>query len=123
MRTDNPVRGVRKFAENKREHRLSDEEYAALGAGQRQASETIWPPAVAALRLLALTSWRSGDAVCACGFCGFTCRAASLTFEKLLSLLREAELLYRRMHLEAKVAEAVADPLPPPRRLNPKSAR
>ena len=63
MRADNPAHRVRKFAENRRERRLADAEYDALGAGLRQAEATIWPPAVACLRFLALTGWRSGEAV------------------------------------------------------------
>lgn len=63
MRADNPVAGVRKFAENKRERRLSDEEYPALGAGLRQAAQTIWPPAVGVFRFVALSGWRSGEAL------------------------------------------------------------
>jgi integrase len=63
MRTDNPAHRVRKFAENRRERRLAEAEYAALGAGLRDAEETMWPPAVACLRFLALTGWRSGEAL------------------------------------------------------------
>ena len=64
MRSDNPVHGVMRPADGRRERRLSDEEYAALGAGLRKAAdEGIWPPAIAAARLLALTGWRSGEAL------------------------------------------------------------
>ena len=63
LRPDNPVRGVVRFADQKRERRLADGEYAALGAGLRQAERTIWPPAAACLRFLALTGWRSGEAL------------------------------------------------------------
>ena len=63
MRADNPAHRVRKFAEGKRDRRLTDAEYAALGAGLRQAEGTIWPPAVACARFLILTGWRSGEAV------------------------------------------------------------
>ncbi len=63
MRTDNPAHRVRKFAENRRERRLTGAEYAALGARLRQAGETIWPAAVACMRFLVLTGWRSGEAV------------------------------------------------------------
>jgi len=63
MRADNPVSRVRKFAENKRDRRLSDAEYAALGEGLRQAEGTIWPAAIACARFLALTGWRSAEAL------------------------------------------------------------
>jgi integrase len=61
---DNPVRGVRRFADRKRERRLSDDEYAALGDALRGAeTAAFWPPAVAAARFLALTGWRTGEAL------------------------------------------------------------
>ena len=63
IRTDNPAHRIRKFAENKRERRLSDAEYKALGEGLRQVGETAWPSAVACVLFLALTGWRSGEAV------------------------------------------------------------
>jgi integrase len=63
MRADNPAHRIRKFAENKRRRRLTDSEYAALGEALRRAAGTIWPPAVACVCFLALTGWRSGEAV------------------------------------------------------------
>jgi integrase len=64
MRTDNPVHGVTRFADGKRQRRLSDDEYKAFGDALRQAhSENIWPAAIAAARFLALTGWRSGEAL------------------------------------------------------------
>ncbi len=64
MRPDNPVRGVIRFADGKRERRLSDGEYKALGVALRKAtSEKLWPAAVAAARFLAVTGWRSGEAL------------------------------------------------------------
>jgi integrase len=64
LRPDNPVRGVERFADRRRERRLSDEEYAALGAALRQGTAAeIWPPALAAVRFLALTGWRRDEAV------------------------------------------------------------
>ena len=64
MRTDNPVHGVMRPADGKRERRLSDAEYAAFGAALREATvQNIWPAAVAVARFLAVTGWRSGEAL------------------------------------------------------------
>jgi integrase len=64
MRTDNPVRGVLRPADGRRERRLTDDEHAALGAALRAASDQqVWPAAVAAVRFLALSGWRSGEAL------------------------------------------------------------
>jgi integrase len=64
IRPDNPVRGVVLFADGKRERRLSDDEYKALGNALREAeTATIWPAAISATRFLALTGWRSGEAL------------------------------------------------------------
>jgi integrase len=63
LRADNPVRGIRKFAENKRERRLTDAEYTRLGDGLRASVDVLLPSALAALRFLALTGWRAGEAL------------------------------------------------------------
>ena len=63
MRADNPVRGVPQFRDGQRERRLSGSEYRALGKALRQADKNTWPPAVAAARFLALSGWRSGEAL------------------------------------------------------------
>jgi integrase len=64
MRPHNPVHGIMRFADGRRERRLSDDEYAALGAALRQGeAEGIWPAAIGAARFLALTGWRSGEAM------------------------------------------------------------
>jgi integrase len=68
------VHGVTRPADGTRERRLSDDEYKALGRALKQAGETtvtakgvektkVWPAAVAAARFLALTGWRSGEAL------------------------------------------------------------
>jgi integrase len=67
LRDDNPVRGVRKFADRKRDRRLSDVEYAALGEGLRRSEGVIWPAAIACTRFLAVTGWRRGEALALCG--------------------------------------------------------
>jgi integrase len=64
IRADNPVWGVMRPADGKRGRRLSDAEYAILGAAlRRAAAENVWPAAVAAAWYLVLTGWRSGEAV------------------------------------------------------------
>ena len=63
MRPDNPVHGVTRFADGRRERRLSDAEYKMLGTALKAAGEQLWPAAVAAVRFLALTGWRSGEAL------------------------------------------------------------
>ncbi len=64
MRPDNPVHGVLRFADGKRERRLTNAEYAALGeALQRAQAAGFWPPALAAIRFLALTGWRRNEAL------------------------------------------------------------
>ena len=64
MRSDNPVHGVVRPADGRRERRLSDAEYEVLGAALRAAdAANVWPAAVAAARFLVLTGWRSGEAL------------------------------------------------------------
>jgi integrase len=63
IRTDNPVRGVTRFADQRRERRLSDDEYRQLGKGlDRAAADGVNATGIAAARLLALTGWRMSDA-------------------------------------------------------------
>jgi integrase len=62
IRTDNPVHGMQRFADSKRERRLSDEEYSALGGALSKAADAhIWPPALAAIRFLAVSGWRRSE--------------------------------------------------------------
>lgn len=76
LRPDNPTRGVMRFADGRRERRLSDAEYAMFGAGLAAAAlppepirqgarppGPMWPPAIAAARFLLLTGWRRGEAL------------------------------------------------------------
>jgi integrase len=64
MRSDNPVHGVMRPADGRRDRRLTDAEYKALGSALRgAAAANIWPPAIAVTRFLAVTGWRSGEAL------------------------------------------------------------
>jgi integrase len=64
MRADNPVHGVTRPADGRRDRRLSEAEYATFGKALRQAEEAnVWPAAVEATRFLALTGWRRGEAL------------------------------------------------------------
>jgi integrase len=64
MRSDNPVHGVIRPADGRRERRLTDAEYLSLGKALKKAHlEGIWPAAIAVTRFLALTGWRSSEAL------------------------------------------------------------
>jgi integrase len=64
MRPDNPVHGITRYADGKRDRRLSETEYGALSQGLRKAKEAgIWPWTISMIRFLAFTGWRSGDAL------------------------------------------------------------
>jgi integrase len=60
LRADNPVAGVIRFADGRRNRRLSDAEYKQLNDGI-VSSTGVWPYAVAATSFMALTGWRSGE--------------------------------------------------------------
>ncbi|PWC50632.1 hypothetical protein TSA6c_32680 [Azospirillum sp. TSA6c] len=62
LRPDNPVRGVKRFAEKKCERFLSPTEMARLGKALADlADEGVNPTAINVLRLLALTGCRRGE--------------------------------------------------------------
>jgi integrase len=61
LRGENPVRGVERHADGRRDRRLSEAEYAVLGQALRAMPNTAWPIALAATRFLALTGWRRGE--------------------------------------------------------------
>jgi integrase len=64
IRSDNPAHGVIRYADQRRDRRLRDEEYAALGMGLRAAGDADdWSPALSVIRILAVTGWRSGEAL------------------------------------------------------------
>jgi integrase len=62
IRLDNPVHGIVKFAEGRRQRRLSNDEYRMLGLALLKAQhEKVWQPAIAATWLMILTGWRRGE--------------------------------------------------------------
>jgi integrase len=64
MRPDNPTHGIERFADGRRERRLSDDEYRKLGTALQQATDRrVWPAVVGAARFLCVTGWRSGEAL------------------------------------------------------------
>jgi integrase len=63
LRADNPVRGVIRPADGRRERRLSAEDYKALGKALTAAQAVGSNPyGLACIRFLALTGWRRGEA-------------------------------------------------------------
>jgi integrase len=76
MRPDNPVHGVTRFADNRKDRRLTDEEYLALARGCTTVAKPgppckngkpgragMWPHAISCTLFLALTGWRKGEAL------------------------------------------------------------
>ena len=64
IRPDNPVHGVVRPADGRRERRLTDDECKALGVALRKSeAQNIWPAAIAVARFLAISGWRSGEAL------------------------------------------------------------
>jgi hypothetical protein len=61
IRINTPVHGVIKFAESRRQRRLTDNEYRLLGMALSKARHDVWPPAIGATRLMILTGWRRGE--------------------------------------------------------------
>ena len=59
----NPCKAVRHYREQCRERFLTPEEYRSVGAALREAEAdgSMWPPAIAAIRLLMLTGCRKSE--------------------------------------------------------------
>jgi site-specific recombinase XerD len=95
MRPLNPVTGTVRYADGRRDRRLTDADYAALGKGLAAAAviqpgsndkpgkALVWPAAIAVTRFLALTGWRSGEALgLTWGMVDLTRRTATLPMSK-----------------------------------------
>jgi integrase len=62
IRLDNPVHGIVRFAEGRRQRRMADDEYRMLGMALAKArQERVWQQAIAATWLMILTGWRRGE--------------------------------------------------------------
>ena len=59
----NPCRSVRRYKQHSRERFLTPEEYRCLGRAlsEVEANGSVWPPAIAAIRLLMLTGCRHSE--------------------------------------------------------------
>ena len=59
----NPCRSVRRYKQHSRERFLTPEEYGHLGRAlsEAEANGSVWPPAIAAIRLLMLTGCRHSE--------------------------------------------------------------
>lgn len=62
LRADNPVRGVKRFGDQRRERRLTDDEYRRIGEAIDQV-KVDFPVACGVIRFLLLTGWRRGEAL------------------------------------------------------------
>ena len=60
IRLDNPAHGIVRFAEGRRQRRLTDDEYRLLG-WRFEVRRKVWKPAIAATWLMILTGWRRGE--------------------------------------------------------------
>lgn len=64
LRADNPVHGILRPADGRREHRLRDEDYVRLHEALIGAEASgVWAPGIGAIRFLLLTGWRRGEAL------------------------------------------------------------
>ena len=59
--TINPAKGIRRFAETRRDRHLSDQEYSAFGQALRSPPAGIPPAMLAAIQFTALSGWRCGE--------------------------------------------------------------
>ena len=62
----NPCRAIVKYPGHRRERFLTPEEYQRLGRVLQEAEGTMWPPALAAIRLLMLTGCRRDEILALC---------------------------------------------------------
>ncbi len=101
----NPCRSVRKYKERRRERFLTPEEYRRLGRvlDEAEADGSVWPSAIAALRLLMLTGCRRNEIV--------TLRWDDVDRTAKELRLRDSKTGARRVSLTPAV-EAVLDGIP-----------
>jgi integrase len=64
LRSDNPAHGIMRPPDGRRDRRLTEDEYLCLGGALKAANAAgVRPAAIAAARFLAVTGWRSGEAL------------------------------------------------------------
>jgi integrase len=62
FRADNPVRGVMRFADGRRQRRLTGQEYKAFGTDlETEALDDMRLAVIAATKFMILTGWRRGE--------------------------------------------------------------
>lgn len=61
MRIENPAHGIVRFADQRRDRRLTDDEYRQLGTALSMMEQEVWKPAIDATWLMILTGWRRGE--------------------------------------------------------------
>jgi integrase len=100
MRADNPTHGIERFADGRRERRLSPAEYRTLGQALQSATHrSVWPPFVETARFLLLSGWRSGEAV--------ALRWSDIDFERRTATLTDT----KTGHSVRPLAQAACDVL------------
>ena len=103
MRPDNPVRGVRRYPDKKRNRFLSAAELARLGDVLKGAEQDTNPSAIAAIRLLILTGCRKAEIV--------TMRWEYIDWEHACLRLPDSKTGAKVVHLGAP-ARALLEDLP-----------
>ncbi len=103
IRDDNPVVGVPRFRENRRERYLSEAEIADLGRTLREAEAQSVEPAsaIAAIRLLLFTGCRKGEIL--------SLRWPDVDFERGLLWLRDSKTGARTVPINAPAREILVN--------------
>jgi integrase len=102
LRSDNPVRGVKRFGDQRRERRLTDDEYRRLGEALDKV-KVDFPVACGVVQFLLLTGWRRGEAL--------ALRWSEIDRERRTVILGDTKT-GRSMRPLARAAQRVIDAMP-----------